>query len=199
MQSEIPRKSPLTAFTKAGKSRKKNAEEPVRSSSTMFYVNYTSNIGLSKMADHKAHILIGLNLFLLSFFIAKKHMGVLAKLNGYLIPNLFLAVSCVVSIVLALLVARPMITPKKKSGQPVNWFFFGDFQYYSVEEFHQAIFTLQHDQNALYEAMSQDLYWMGQSLARKYRLLTNAYKVFLYCQMTTACVYFLFYVWYKLH
>ena len=124
-------------------------------------------------------------------------MGVLAKLDIYLIPNLLLTVSCVVSIVLALLVARPILPAKNKPGEPVNWFFFGSFRYYSVEEFHHAIFALQHDKHALYEAMSRDLYWMGQSLARKYRLLTNAYKVFLYCQLTTAIAYFICFAWHE--
>lgn len=173
--------------------------EAKRSSSTMFYVNYDTNLALSKMADHKAHLLIGLNLFLLSFVITKKHMGILAKLDIYLIPNLLLTVSCVVSIVLALLVARPILPAKNKPGEPVNWFFFGSFRYYSVEEFHRAIFALQQDKHAIYEAMSRDLYWMGLSLARKYRLLTNAYKVFLYCQLTTAIAYFICFAWYKLH
>lgn len=174
-------------------------KEPSRSHSTMFYVNYDSNLTLSQMADHKAHMLIGLNLFLLSFVVAKKHMGVLAQLDIYLIPNLILIISCLVSIVLALFVARPILPAKNKPGEPVNWFFFGSFRYYSVEEFHQAIFALQHDKNAIYEAMSRDLYWMGLSLARKYRLLTNAYKVFLYCQLTTVISYFVCFAWDSLH
>lgn len=174
-------------------------KEPHRSSGTMFYVNYSTNLSLSKMADHKAHILIGLNLFLLSFFVTKKHLGILAALDGYLVPNIFLAVSCVVSIVLALLVARPILPPKNKANQPVNWLFFGSFKYYSVEEFHDAIFSFQRDKSALNEAMSRDLYWMGMSLSRKYRLLTIAYRVFLYCQLTTATTYFLFFAWRQLH
>lgn len=170
-----------------------------RSAWTMYYVNYATNLSLSKMADHKAHILIGLNLFLLSFFVTKKHLGVLAKMHHYMIPNVFLAISCVVSIVLALMVARPVLPAKNKENEPVNWFFFGSFKFYSVEEFHQAIFGLQRDPHAVHEAMSRDLYWMGLSLARKYRLLSMAYRVFIYCQLTTATVYFAFFAWHQLH
>jgi hypothetical protein len=173
--------------------------KPHRSAWTMYYVNYATNLSLSKMADHKAHILIGLNLFLLSFFITKKHMGILAKMQHYMIPNLFLAASCVVCIVLALMVARPILPARNKETEPVNWFFFGSFKYYSVEQFHHAIFDLQHDEHAVHEAMSRDLYWMGLSLARKYKLLGIAYQVFIYCQLTTAMVYFGFFVWHQLH
>lgn len=178
---------------------KMGKNDPSRSSSTMFATNYATNLGLSQMADHKAHLLIGLNLFLLSFVIAKKHMEGLVVLDIYLIPNLLLIISCIVTIVLALLVARPVLSAKNKPGEPVNWFFFGSFRHYSVEEFHYAVFDLQHDKQALYEAMSRDLYWMGKSLARKYRLLTTAYKVFLYCQMTTAISYFICFAWNNLH
>jgi hypothetical protein len=173
--------------------------ETHRSAWTMYYVNYATNLSLSKMADHKAHILIGLNLFLLSLFITKKHMGVLSKMHHYMIPNLFLAASCVVCIVLALMVARPVLPAKNKDNEPVNWFFFGSFKFYSAEEFHHAIFSLQRDQHAVHEAMSRDLYWMGLSLARKYRLLSIAYRVFIYCQLTTATVYFIFFAWHQLH
>ena len=177
--------------------RKMGEKEPSRSSSTMFFTNYASNLSLSQMADNKAHLLIGLNLFLLSFVIAKNHASVLSTLDVFLIPNLLLIASCLVSIVLALLVARPILPAKNKPGEPVNWFFFGSFRFYSVEEFHHAIFELQHDKHALYEAMSRDLYWMGLSLARKYRLLTNAYRVFLYCQLSTAVAYFICFAWHK--
>lgn len=170
-----------------------------RSSCTMFYVNYSSNLSLSEMADRKAHLLIGLNLLILSFFIARKHMGILPELQGYFVPNLLLIVSCVVCSVLALLVARPILPRRNKSGEPVNWFFFGSFRHHSLEEFHQAIFSLQQDKDAIYEAMSRDLYWMGLSLARKYRLLSHAYLVFLCCQMVTVVAYLIVFAWHQLH
>ena len=175
------------------------SSKPHRSASTMYYVNYATNLSLSKMADHKAHILIGLNLFLLSFFVTKKHLGILARMDGYIIPNVLLIASCLVSIVLCLRVARPVLSTKKKAHEPVNWFFFDSFKHHSVEEFHKAIFDLQHDQHAVHEAMSRDLYWMGLSLSRKYRLLTMAYRVFIYCQLSTALVYFAFFAWHHLH
>ncbi|GEM_PF-2197419 len=169
--------------------------KPHRSAWTMYYVNYATNLSLSKMADHKAHILIGLNLFLLSFFVTKKHLGVLARVDGYIIPNILLITSCLASIVLCLLVARPILSSRKMAQEQTNWFFFDSFKHHTVEEFHQAIFDLQHDQHAVHEAMSRDLYWMGLSLSRKYRLLTMAYRVFIYCQLTTALVYFAFFAW----
>lgn len=165
----------------------------------MFYVNYSNNLAFSKMADQKAHILIGLNVLLLSFFMTKKHLGVLAQLEGYLIPNLILVVSCVVTIVLALMVARPRLPGQKKPGEPVNWLFFGSFRYHSLEEFHEAVFSMQQDKDAIYEGMSRDLYWMGLSLARKYRLLSRAYLVFLTCQLATVGAYLAVFAWYQMH
>lgn len=170
-----------------------------RFSGTMFYLNYTTNLNLSRMADHKAHILIRINLLLLSFFVAKTHMGILAKWHAYLIPNLCLTASCLATIFLATLVVRPNYVKKKKENEPVNWLFFGDFQHHSLEAFHQAICNLQGRDNGIYEAMSRDLYWMGISLARKYRLLKKAYAVFLVGQLSTLCMYVLFFWWRHRH
>lgn len=179
--------------------QKGQEKQAYRSSCTMFYVNYSNNLAFSKMADQKAHILIGLNVLLLSFFITKKHLGILAHLQGYLIPNIILVVSCMVTIVLALMVARPRLPGRIRAGEPVNWLFFGSFRYHSLDEFHEAVFSMQQDKNAIYEGMSRDLYWMGLSLARKYRLLSRAYLVFLCCQLATVGSYIVVFAWNQLH
>jgi len=187
---------------KKNKARKDDFEEEGkpqagRLSGTMFYVNYTSNLGLSKMADHKAHILIGLNVLLLSFFVSKSHWGILSKFPGYLIPNICLTISCVLTILSAAMVSRPNLSQKKRLNDPVNWLFFADFQKHSLEEYHQAILNLSRGKDLRYEAMSYDLYWMGLALARKYRLLHQAYRMFVYGQLTTICIYLLFFAWHS--
>lgn len=156
------------------------AEKKTQGSGTMYRVTYNTHLSLTKMADHKAHLMIGINTFLLSFVISKRKMGVLAHIPNLVVPDILLVFFCVACIVLATLVVRPAVIPKKPkaAGQKINWLYFGDFSRYSVDEFDRNVMSLIRDNEAMEEALSRDLYYLGLSLARKYRYLSWCYQVF---------------------
>ena len=154
--------------------------EDLRSTDTMFRVAYTTHLNLSKMADRKAHLMLGLNTFVLSFVIAKKKMGILSHVHKLLIPDVMLVLFCLTCIVLAILASRPANPHKRKADGPssVNWLFFASFTQYSHDEFQRNIERLLYNSEALRNALIRDLYWLGVSLERKYRYLNLCYTFF---------------------
>lgn len=153
-----------------------------RGTNTMFRVAYSTHLSLSQMADRKAHLMLGLNTFVLSFVIAKRKMGLFAHSYKLLIPNILLVTLCLTCIVLAILASRPRNPQKPKEGSevPVNWLFFGSFIHVPLEEFQENIERLLYTPKILRNAMTQDLYYLGVSLERKYYYLQLCYSVFYY-------------------
>ena len=146
----------------------------------LFRTYYNNHLDLSRIADRKAHFMIGINVFLVSLVVTRKHMGVLSKAHYLLWPNFVLVGCCLTSIVIAVLATRPVVPKRPPAGdtRPVNWFFFGSFCHRPLEEFHENLQRLMADEDALYKAMTRDLYYMGNSLAKKYHLLTRCYQFF---------------------
>jgi hypothetical protein len=173
-------------------------DQKSRGGDTMFRIVYSNHLTLSRMADHKAHFMMGVNTFLLSFVVTKKKMGVLTHQAGMLVPEIMLVVMCIICIILATLVTKPSLPPKRKTKlaeiDKVNWLFFGDYAQYSLEEFNRGLNWLISHPNALNEAMTKDLYWLGVSLARKYRYLSLCYSVF-YIGLLVLSAIFLAFAW----
>lgn len=166
-------------------------EDQIRGGDAMFRIVYSTHLSLSKMADRKAHLMLSLNAFVLSFVVSKKKLGVLAHQHGLFIPDAMLVILCVTCIVLATLATRPAFPSLKPlpTGRKPNWLFFGDFSRYTPKEFHLRIGQLMADPDLMTEAMSRDLYWLGVSLGRKYRYLSLCYQVFFIGLILLVCVF----------
>jgi len=172
-------------------------EESTRGGGGMFRNAYATHLSLSQMVDQKAHLMLGLNTFVLSCVLVKKHGLLLSGNTSLLVPNLLLATLCVTCIILAILASRPAYRSRKplKPGQHANWLFFGDFSRYTPQEFHRQIGLLTRNKAALSEAMSRDLYWLGASLGRKYRYLALCYQVFFVGVILLAVVFAWYHKW----
>lgn len=145
---------------------------------SMFRIAFSTHLSLSSTADHKAHFMLGINTFVLSFVVTKKKMGLLSHFHGLIVPDILLVILCTSCIVLAILATRPGISPPARKKKKVNWLFFGDFTQFALPEFDRALYNLMIDPEARQEAFSRDLYWLGVSLHRKYRYLSLCYQVF---------------------
>ncbi|MEO6760562.1 MAG: Pycsar system effector family protein [Saprospiraceae bacterium] len=172
-----------------------------RGSGMLFRTYYTNHLDLSRIADRKAHFMIGMNVFLVSLVITRKHMGVLSHSHYLLWPNLILLASSLGSIVLAIVATRPVIPKRPRTGDtgPVNWFFFGSYCHRPLQEFHDNIQQLMMDDDAMLSAMTRDLHLMGNSLAKKYRLLTRCYQFFYYGLFLAVVAYLVAFGWHYLH
>lgn len=173
---------------KALKKSFKNGETENRSDKsidTLFRLTIKNHITYSYIADRKANILLSVNAIVISITMSK----ILPKLdssgNAFLIiPSIIFIVFSTMSIFLSVMVTKPNITSGKFTkedldNKKVNLLFFGNFYKMRLDEFETALKVMMNDQDYLYSAMSKDLYFLGQVLSRKYRLLRLNYLVFI--------------------
>ncbi len=191
------------------KSKKKTKEktntfaEPKRGIETMFRTMYSNHMKLSDMADKKASMMIQLNAVLISVIItylgAKMgKAGSLAPLMGnnpvLAIPVTILLITALGSVTTAILSAQPDVTsfawlkksPEIATNRRVNLLFFGQFTKLNLDNFQSGMRELMRQKDMLYTNMVTDIYYLGEVLTRKYRLLRSSYTIFLVGIILTA-------------
>lgn len=196
---------------KTEKKKKKKEEEqngtfaePKRGIETMFRTMYSNHMKLSDMADKKANMMISLNAVLLSVIItylgakAGTKSGVVspAIVNNPIltIPIGLLLATALGSVVSAILCAQPDVTsfkwlkrsPQIATNRRVNLLFFGNFSKLSLDDFQHGMTEIMGKKDALYTNMVTDIYYLGDVLTRKYRLLRISYTIFMVGLILTA-------------
>jgi len=156
---------------------------PGRGVESMFRLTARNQINLSSIADNKANILISINSIVLTVLLS---IGI-GKISDYPVitfPAIVFIVTCLSTIVFAILSTRPKISSGKFTeedihNQKVNLLFFGNFYNMSLEEYEWAVKEMMTDQNYLYSSMIRDQYSLGKVIGHKYRLLRIAYTIFM--------------------
>ncbi len=157
---------------------------------TLYRTTFRNHINLSEIADGKANMMISINTIILSVIITLAASG-LTLSQQFLIENLrftvpifTLLLGSLISVIFAILSAKPNVTKEKidvadleKSKKSI--LFFGNFVSLEMEKFIEGIKKLKKDQSVLYDNMSIDLYYLGLVLAKKYRLLSYSYVIFM--------------------
>lgn len=170
---------------------------PVRGAQTYFRVVYRNHINLSAIADNKANIMISVNSILISVLITFLSYRNIAETQPMiLLPVVIFLVTGLASLVSAVLSARPKVTKLNNDvvtgGQPVRGLaFFGNFAHLPLDRFTSEMDDMFRDGERLYETLTQDLYYLGQVLDKKYRYLTVSYNIFMVGLVVTV-VLFLF-------
>jgi len=163
------------------KAKYKN-ESPDRGIQTFYRVALRNHIKLSDIADTKANIMLSVNAIIISLVIS----NLISKLdnNNYLIiPTAIFILFSATTMILAVLATRPNITrgeftKEDVADKKVNLTFFGNFHKMKLEEFEWAIDELLKDRDYVYKSLTKDLYFLGQVLDRKYRILRITYTIF---------------------
>jgi predicted metal-dependent HD superfamily phosphohydrolase len=187
------------------KSKEKNDTfaEPKRGIETMFRTMYSNHMKLSDMADKKASMMIQLNAVLMSVIItylgAKMGkagtLGPIMNNNPVLsIPISILLVTALGSVITAILSAQPDVTsfawlkksPEIATNRRVNLLFFGQFTKLNLDNFQNGMRELMRTKDMLYNNMVTDIYYLGEVLTRKYRLLRTSYTIFMVGLILTA-------------
>ncbi|MEM1054665.1 MAG: Pycsar system effector family protein [Bacteroidota bacterium] len=184
--------SAVQAVQKATK-RKKATEKEIKATyddlgtkrgvETMFRTAYRVNMDLSSLADAKANIMISINGLIISILIG----GISSRVdsNPYLlIPATIFLIGCLVSIIFAVLAARPRVqtqnvTLEQVRNRSANLLFFGNFAHLRRDEFVEGMRELMVDSRGLYESMMLDIYGVGSVLQKKYTLLRWSYTLFM--------------------
>ncbi len=169
--------------------RKKTGKEFGRGIDTLYRTNYRNHINFSSIADGKANMMISINTILISVIVT--FSGASLSLESfaieryrYIVPILIMLIGASVSVIFAVLSARPKVTTRQidmadVDANKVSLLYFGNFQAVSRKTFVDYLNQLKEDQQRLYDNMSLDLYNLGSVLTKKYRLLTISYNVFM--------------------
>ncbi len=155
---------------------------------TLYRSVYDYHINLSSIADNKANIMISINTIIVSLIITLFGSGYTFTGDGtltsvrFVFPMAFLVISSVISMVFAIISARPTVTMKEKyeiKNKSSSVLFFGNFAQLEISDFVKQIRELKDKKEELYDSMSVDIYYLGSVLVRKYKLLTWSYNVFM--------------------
>jgi hypothetical protein len=150
---------------------------------TMFRTAYHVQMDLTGLADNKANMMISINGIIISIIIA----SVAPKLDSnpwLLIPTTIFLLGTLVSIVYAILAARPRVSSGPITLQDLeqskgNILFFGNFANLHEDEFVEGMLELMQERNVLYETMIRNIYGLGSVLRKKFALLQIAYTAFM--------------------
>ena len=150
---------------------------------TMFRSAYRVQMDLTGLADNKANMMISINGIIISIIIA----SVAPKLDAnpwLLIPSTLFLLGYLVSVVFAILAARPRVSTQAISLEDLrnsegNILFFGNFANMSENEFVEGMVDLVQDKTVLYETMIRNIYGLGSVLKKKFALLQIAYTAFM--------------------
>lgn len=150
---------------------------------TMFRTSYQVQMDLTGLADNKANMMISINGIIISIIIA----ALAPKLDSnpwMLVPTTIFLLGTLVSMVYAILAARPRVSSKPLTLPGLehsqgNILFFGDFANLSEEHFLAGMSGLMGDRELLYETMIRNIYGLGAVLKTKFVLLQVAYTAFM--------------------
>jgi hypothetical protein len=169
---------------KKKKKKKKGGLGTNRGIETMFRTSYRTHVDLSALADNKANIMIGINGIIMSVLIASISPKIDANL-WLIVPTTILLVGLLISLVFAILAARPRVTEQHFTLEDIqedraNILFFGNFVHLTSDEYVEGMRTLMEDTDRLYTNMIRDLHGLGTVLRRKFELLRTSYTVFMW-------------------
>jgi predicted metal-dependent HD superfamily phosphohydrolase len=173
---------PVTGKTKTQKKPDKS-KLPGRGVESMLRLTARNQINLSSIADNKANILISINSIVLTVLVS---IGI-GRISDYpviTLPAIVFLITCLSTIVLAILSTRPKISSGKFTKEDihnkrVNLLFFGNFYRMEMEEYEWAMKEMMANTDYLYSSMIRDQYSLGKVISKKYKLLRVAYTVFM--------------------
>lgn len=167
---------------------------------TMYRTIYRNHINLSSIADAKANMMISLNTIIMSVIITVVGSGFafgggLFQSVRFTAPITILLIGSLIAVIFAVISARPEVTKKEVNLQKIknnqsSVLFFGNFSKLKLRNFLSNMQELKADRDLLYDNMSIDIYYLGQVLTRKYRLLRYSYTIFI-SGLTLAVISFL--------
>ncbi len=189
---------PTQEDLKRKKKKKKKKPSPedytnARGVQTMYRATYRTHVNLSAMADNKANIMLSINAIIISIVVST----LVPQLEGQpqlIIPTLLLLGTCMMAIVYATLSTKPKVTEGRFTREDIeqkrsNLLFFGNFYNMDLEDFHWGVLEMIKDEDFLYSSMTRDLYWLGKVLAKKYKLLSICYNIFMYGLMISVIAF----------
>ncbi|WP_432201712.1 Pycsar system effector family protein [Erythrobacter sp. W53] len=146
-----------------------------------------NTMALSAMADQKASILMGATFVVFSISVSR------ALTQDLPLSLTVLAIFAFASSLCAVIAILPSITkpkPASLTSIPANLLFFGHYTGVAEEEWAASVLDQMGTEEEMYRMMLRDIYQNGQVLQkRKYRFLTNAYRLFVFGLVLTVIIF----------
>ena len=206
MSAELTLAGENLAPVKKKKKKKKNKKDKKptglgtsRGIETMFRSSYRTNMDLSGLADAKANIMISINGIIISIILASISPKIDAN-PWLLIPTAVLLLTCLASMALAVLAARPRVSSNIIDLEDVrrnrkNILFFGNFVSMPEDDFVIGMKELLQNTDNLYVNMIRDIYGLGSVLMKKFSLLRRSYNVFMFGLIVGVLLFIGVYAW----
>lgn len=157
---------------------------PTRGIETMFRTTSRNHLTLSGMADNKANIMISVNSIILSIVLTVLFRK-FEEAPFLVIPGIALMVTCLATIIFAILATRPNISKGKFTKENIrkretNLLFFGNFHGMGLDNYVWGMKEMMKDADYLYGSLIKDIYFLGVVLGKKYRMLRTSYTIFMF-------------------
>lgn len=181
-----PETEPAPARKKKSKGKvSKKAKQPgsARGIETMFRTAYRSQLDLTALAATKANIMISLNGLILSVLTLSAPF-VLVSEPLFALPIAVFLTTCLISIIFAVLAAQPRFPHARPSAEDfrkdrANLLVFEDFSALSESQHLQEMAAMMRNNGRIYKNMTRQLYRLGTTADRKFRMLSISYTAFL--------------------
>jgi len=146
--------------------------------------NLRNNVGLTKIADNKANVLLSLNALMLTFTVPFM-IPQIEKIINYnlVVPALLLILSSLITIFLAVIALRPgklnNQNLKAHGKRDLSPFFFGNFNNFRKEDYFEYLDSTLHNDTEVIAFLSNDFYHLGLRLGEKMRIIRIAFNIFI--------------------
>lgn len=156
-----------------------------RTAEMLFKTSLRNHINLTKIADNKANIMLSINALILTFALPLIYQQMNTAEHWYfLIPFFILGGTCVFSIINAALATQPGKSVGKFNPADIekgkgSLFFFGNFFETPLSDYSQAMKQSLVNPDNMDDSAIIDLYFLGKSVGRKFKLLRRCYSFFL--------------------
>ena len=166
---------------------------------TLFKSSYRVQMDLTGLADNKANMMISINGIIMSIILA----SVAPKLDSnpwLLIPTTVLLVGSLISMIFAILAARPRvmsspITLSDLKHSKGNILFFGNFANMAEDDFVRGVEELMWDKPLIYDTMMRNIHSLGSVLNKKFALLQVAYTSFMVALTLGVTSFIIVFIW----
>jgi Family of unknown function (DUF5706) len=199
--SEAGTEAAKAPTNKEDESKAEQAKQPgsARGIETLFKSSYRVQMDLTGLADNKANMMISINGIIMSIMLA----SVAPKLDSnpwLLLPTLLLLTGSMVSMIFAILAARPRVMRNPISLSDLknsngNILFFGNFANMSSNDFVKGMEELMDDRALTYDTMIRNIHSLGSVLNKKFALLQIAYTSFMVALSLGVLSFVVVFIW----
>ncbi len=169
-----------------GKKIKAKSDKPGRGIESMYRISMNNHVQFNKIADNKANILMSVNAIIISILLSTLLPSFLnGKHQVLIVPSIILLVTCMSTIITAVIATVPKDTRKytdlsKVDNSHGKLLFFGNFSDMELQDYVKEMRAFQKDDKLVYDSLSQNFFILGRVLAVKYKYLHISYRIFMF-------------------